>query len=1257
MDSIKRPPSSGSSRRGSDSVLSNQNDTPVDYMANPNLYFAELAKIQKNALKVLQKEEEEEAKLLSYLPLVERSNFNKEGKVLTRWQERQKEWERVQSIVSKKLTSKVPRPLMMATTDEYRARMEEYDLIQAAIPPKDRHANSAWEMSLRGGGPIRVPVGHIFSGLECEIDPVLPKPKIVRKPKDPRNTFLTDSFLPQTEAFATKKMELQRSLKEMRPRDITFKDAGALVIKTVDLFKWARESSKEFLDGQGVPELDEASVGSRQSLLAEQRAREEEEADAQRKMPRVELVSSREVVFETTAGVECRREVVFRNVSETTIYFRFDYIHPQSLENEAIAQRAKTPARAKSTKAGSSAAQGAQDLTLAKILDAKGHEDADLRARTLAQQRDSFFCLLQSGELLPHETIAVPFAFLASAGGGYYSSTWALRFLPEPTKIQYSTLSYAGQEVLNTCTGSLRIHLVGHCMQLDEHNYKRLELHEKISHSELRTFVQDIIQDCILRVRQPVRQKDLRQREISVFQQVNRDFLSRMLTVDGLLPALFFTTDRLRSFDQVQLDAQNLYLRLSQTYLDVLEEHNALASREAEEYALPIASWHEGPSLRPSLFPEDAIEIFDQVSEVDICPLWDWDLRALSRQLEGLQPVVRHLSSLVQSIQKLRAALEKVRAREERRAKRKAAGESDDEEEEDEEEEEEEEEEKGGGSRSKPRHELEIELAALRARFQGGVNNLTVTPLNAATFDTLAGKMWLEAAVDHLENAHSRALQSSGLHEFVSRGIPIPTLPSPFTSEEGLAAWTQALNTTSPVADPPADKKAAKPAKNAPPPTAPTQQQIDFFYREMYEEVRTGILNACETLFQENSTAYRENSRARQAQHPLGHRDISQVAVARQEDVADRVVFVTVDGEAWGGDSSSSSAFPLQSIAEKQLASQLVSLLSWKPKLIVLVSESPAHVGNPASLSIRASSLQSVLTEQWARYVHRDRRARKKLKQSADIYRQVAVHASTSLAEATYQLSALLRTGRADLFSPSSASMDATEYLASHCPIFLWENLRVTGVVPSEPEFVEEESDEDEAPIYLAQEEAKSYQYNKWVAKRPFRVPVPLFPSKSIKVMQDTYCEVYAALREILALVRDCGESILWMDGDGQALFDPQRTFGHKKICELLTDQRVTTPSTRESFGWCAVLQSLREGPTALISAEEEEKRRLGEHIARLFPQCHKNGSTPRSLLILGGELRQDKFRVLDEVLELVSTPSDIVVLLLLSHLLPVLPC
>ena len=83
--------------------------------------------------------------------------------------------------ISKRINSGDKHTLMMVKSDEYRARVEEYDLLQAGVPEKDK-IGAQWELSLRGGGPRYVAVGHLFSGIECEVDSTPLSPRSCASP-------------------------------------------------------------------------------------------------------------------------------------------------------------------------------------------------------------------------------------------------------------------------------------------------------------------------------------------------------------------------------------------------------------------------------------------------------------------------------------------------------------------------------------------------------------------------------------------------------------------------------------------------------------------------------------------------------------------------------------------------------------------------------------------------------------------------------------------------------------------------------------------------------------------------------------------------------------------------------------------------------------------------------------------------------------------------------------------------------------------
>lgn len=129
-------------------------------------------------------EAREEAEYAEQLPASERFSLDRDGKVMARWQERQKDWERLQRGLARKM-GKEPSTMMMADSSDFRERLEEYQTVLASVPLHERNLGTLWEMSLRNGGTRLVPIGNIFSGLFCPVSADVPLPRVVRRPKLP----------------------------------------------------------------------------------------------------------------------------------------------------------------------------------------------------------------------------------------------------------------------------------------------------------------------------------------------------------------------------------------------------------------------------------------------------------------------------------------------------------------------------------------------------------------------------------------------------------------------------------------------------------------------------------------------------------------------------------------------------------------------------------------------------------------------------------------------------------------------------------------------------------------------------------------------------------------------------------------------------------------------------------------------------------------------------------------------------------------
>jgi hypothetical protein len=58
-------------------------------------------------------------------------------------------------------------------------------------------------------------------------------PKLVRKPKPSTMTFKNDTFLEETVALQSKRKKYGKKMSEIRARNVTYEEAGCLVIKVL----------------------------------------------------------------------------------------------------------------------------------------------------------------------------------------------------------------------------------------------------------------------------------------------------------------------------------------------------------------------------------------------------------------------------------------------------------------------------------------------------------------------------------------------------------------------------------------------------------------------------------------------------------------------------------------------------------------------------------------------------------------------------------------------------------------------------------------------------------------------------------------------------------------------------------------------------------------------------------------------------------------------------------------------------------------
>ena len=608
------------------SVTSKRSLTPVQTQAlvnpksNMQVYLETLKAMQEKAYKIRAAEREKEAALVEYLPVNERFNMNKEGKVLTRWQERQKGWSKIQASLAKKLKSRTD-SLLMATTDEFRAKAEEYDILQAAIPPHEKYGINNWEMQLRGGGTRSAHVGHIFSGLYCPVKDTVAIPVMVRKPRTaPSNTNGNNhetkriSYVDETPFLAARRKRLEKYIKEIRPHSMNIQDVEGLEIKTMDLFEWAQKSSKQYFEKLQKDEREKAAQEAIANSINDHTTQNDEsvsQSDSPASVASLEFSSPREIVFVSEVGDVVHQTVTFKNIGSGAVSYNWKVLPEKN-----------------------------QTLQVSEIqLLLEGHGDRKKREYLIAKERSSFFCTLDQGQILPGETVASVFTFTSRPGGGVLSQTWALECVPRCSIVLGSAANsrVSGASVGGSSTGAavasnpippafspLHLKLRGHAHSTDHHLHRRDAATSVLEQLRIRSFCTEIVTDCVYRVRSPVTIPQLLSRQIRLLRSINDALLSSLSNKFTSVFPLYITTERFNDFLSLQTRLKEFIFVVNNRYQEVLEYYEANDGNimdlikpdniNLEQYKNDIERFqytNSYPDIRSSLFPEKILVNFN----------------------------------------------------------------------------------------------------------------------------------------------------------------------------------------------------------------------------------------------------------------------------------------------------------------------------------------------------------------------------------------------------------------------------------------------------------------------------------------------------------------------------------------------------------------------------------------------------------------------------------------------------------------------
>lgn len=478
-----------------------------------------------------------------------------EGKVLAIWQERQLKWEKIRMNIHKKVhgTKYSSKTLLMEAVDDYRPKMEEYDVLQAARPEEERFSSDLWASTLNKGGHRIVMVGNSFSGLECIVDKPAPIPSMVRKPKILRDGTVpsaSKSFINPNKSFRARTAHISKHIATVRPHIASYEDCDALVVQSSDLFSWAIDSTQEYFNIQHeklyvLQQQEKEAIELQRQALEDINVKEPSLEDSIATLtnsneeialhqPYLEYLSSTELLFKTLRGVSSRQGLS-QSISTKSVSFRNN--SNISIEYEWVKLNEDPFHLKQDTK---------YKLNSQSILKP--------RESVVFEKRNKFQCVNAKGKIFPGQVVSTDFNFLVFDLPGKFHEAWQLmttpvalfNFLsdedllgPLSTAKNHDIVSKTyfndvknenSSSTQNSLKVELIIHLNGHNVDIDEVAYSRRELTLSIEKGTIINMVHEIIEACIDRTRLPVRQEDILSRERDCFSAVNSCYIHDIST-------------------------------------------------------------------------------------------------------------------------------------------------------------------------------------------------------------------------------------------------------------------------------------------------------------------------------------------------------------------------------------------------------------------------------------------------------------------------------------------------------------------------------------------------------------------------------------------------------------------------------------------------------------------------------------------------------------------------------------------------------
>jgi hypothetical protein len=541
-----------------------------------------------------------------------------------------------------------------------------------------------------------------------------------------------------------------------------------------------------------------------------------------------------------------------------------------------------------------------------------------------------------------------------------------------------------------------------------------------------------------------------------------------------------------------------------------------------------------------------------------------------------------------------------------------------------------------------------------------------------------------EQLVD-FEDSKAKALVAAGMIIETPKGAKAESIPleitydrlaSPFTSTEGKEAWDQVLSSAVTF-----DKKKKGAVGLSPAPGSQgkgnksnfmvaSKEQVNIYYKNLYESARDCLYSIVDSMFDSVGEIVQRKS---DSCYPLSN-DLD-IAMLQSSDVfpsydieeaksnptkRGQVVFVNIAGEYFTSvyAKQCESSFDTAASEKTKTLRTIEKVVSYGAKAVVCLYES--YQGNDESF------LESVIPAMESYF---DVKNAETIASTADEVKVLFdIHPCKTMAEIMYSLQQLSNqqpttnlpsprmpeTPRSTISTVNSITSPLKKKKKKRnldpitVPVFVLEDIRLPGVIPSTPAYEAVPASDDDIPLSIGEDDNNINIERSWYSKKHRQ------SSMVDGIMVDCCTSPTFAIQEILGLAQSIqsSSSITWIEDSLQSVYPIEakltsipyyliesslREQGSILTTSLsfLSKRRLCSERIREATLWSKVISVL---PKSKDYFNKDISDPLAEHLQRIFPKVSvENPRKVKALAVIGGKARLDKFVTMYRLLDLVD--------------------